>query len=140
MSIALKLYEQLTDVGEDKTRARLIADAFESLEERDPAPNDAATQGALRETELRLLREIKEVELKIAQTEARLTKDIREVEARLAKDIREVDVRLTKEIKDVEVRLVNAIHRQTLWTVGSIGAIIAFIRFLDWVLNKLPLH
>jgi len=32
MSAALQLYEQLTEAGDDKTRARLIAEAFDAKE------------------------------------------------------------------------------------------------------------
>ena len=34
MGVALELYEQLTDAGEDRARAPLIAEAFEALESR----------------------------------------------------------------------------------------------------------
>ena len=54
MSVALRLYEQLTEAGEDKTRAKLIAEAFEQFEERYPNLKDIATQGPVRESELRL--------------------------------------------------------------------------------------
>ncbi|MDF9391771.1 MULTISPECIES: hypothetical protein [Methylococcus] len=111
MSVALRLYEQLTEAGEDKTRAKLIAEAFEHLEDRYPQLKDVATAGQVRETELRLQKEIKEVELK-----------------------------LQKEIKEVEVRLTQAIHRQTLWVVGSVGAVVGviMIRLLEWFLAHLP--
>lgn len=115
MSVALRLYEQLTEAGEDKTRARLIAEAFEQLEERYPNLKDVATQGQVRESELRLQKEIKEVE------------------AKLQKDIKEIDLR----IKDVEIRLTQAIHRQTLWVIGSVGAVVGGIRLLEWVLSHL---
>jgi hypothetical protein len=36
MSAALRLYEQLTEAKDDKTRARLIAEAFDELEARFP--------------------------------------------------------------------------------------------------------
>ncbi|MFZ4702177.1 MAG: hypothetical protein ACOYMG_19210, partial [Candidatus Methylumidiphilus sp.] len=91
MSVALRLYEQLTEAGEDKTRAKLIAEAFEQVEERYPNLKDIATQGHVRESELRLQKEIKEVE-------GRLQKEIREVEGRLQTEIREVEGRLQKEI------------------------------------------
>jgi hypothetical protein len=54
MSAALKLYEQLTETTDDKTRARLIAEAFDALETRFPQLFDLATQGHVRESELRL--------------------------------------------------------------------------------------
>lgn len=126
MSVALRLYEQLTEAGEDKTRARLIAEAFEQLEERYPNLKDVATQGQVRESELHLQKEIKEVD-------ARLQKEIKEVEAKLLKEIKEIDLR----IKDVEIRLTQAIHKQTLWVIGSVGAVVGGIRLLEWVLTHL---
>ncbi|MGR8935660.1 MAG: DUF1640 domain-containing protein, partial [Gammaproteobacteria bacterium] len=97
MSVALHLYQQLRDAPDDAARAKIIADAFEQLEDRYPNLKDMATQGHLRETELRLLKEIKEVE-------GRLQKEIKEVEIRLQKEIKEVEGRLQKEIKEVEIR------------------------------------
>ncbi len=128
MSVALRLYEQLTDAGEDKARARLIAEAFEALESRYPQLSDVATQANLRETELRLQKEIeairleiKQVEgklrleieavrLEIKQVEGQLQKEIKEVEGRLQKEINEVEGRLQKEIKEVEGRLQKEIE------------------------------
>ena len=103
MSVALWVYEQLTDAGEDKVRARAIADGFEQMEERYAPLRDTATQGQLRETELRLQKEIKEVELKLGN-------EIREVELKLTKEIegvrleiREVELKLAKEIDGVRL-------------------------------------
>jgi hypothetical protein len=144
MSAALRLYEQLSEAKDDKTRARLIAEAFDELEARFPQLGDLATQGHVRESELRLQKEIKEVEgrirKEIMELEGRLQKQIREVEGKLQKEIREVEGRLRKEIeqirmevKSLEVRLTQAIHRQTLWLVGAVGAIVGLIRLLDAV-------
>jgi chromosome segregation ATPase len=123
MSVALRLYEQLTDAGEDKTRAKLIAEAFEQLENRYPQLHDVATGAQLSETELRLQKEIKETEaraqkeleqirLQIRETESRTQKEleqirlqIREVEANLRKDLREVEANLQKDMRDVEASL-----------------------------------
>jgi hypothetical protein len=58
MSAALDLYAKLTETSDDKERARLIADAFEALEARFPHLHDLATQGHVRESELRLQKEI----------------------------------------------------------------------------------
>jgi hypothetical protein len=109
VSAALRLYEQLTEAKDDKTRARLIAEAFDELEDRFPQLGDLATQGHLRESELRLQKEIKEVE------------------AALRKDIEQTRL----ELKTLEVRLTQAIHRQTLWVVGAVGAIVGLVRLLD---------
>jgi chromosome segregation ATPase len=156
MGAALKLYEELLEAGEDKRRAKLIAEAFEALEARYPDLRDVATHAHLRETELRLLREIealrletrKEIEgvrLEMKEVEANLRKDIeairlemKEVEANLRKEMHEIDASLRKEIegvrleiKNVEVRLTQAIHRQTVWVILAIGGITGFIRWLD---------
>ena len=123
MSVALRVFEQLTEAGEDRTRARVIAEAFEHLEERYPQLKEVATQGQVRETELRLQKEIKELDARIESVRL---------------EIKEVEVKLTKEIKDVEVRLTQAIHRQTLWVIGSVGAVLGGIRLLEWFLAHLP--
>ncbi len=135
MGVALRLYEQLTDAGEDKARARLIAEAFEALESRYPQLSDVATQGNLRETELRLQKEIKEVE-------GKLQREIKEVEGKLRLEIeavrleiKEVEGRLQKEIRELEVRLTQAIHRQTVWIVLAIGGVTGLIRWMDVVLK-----
>jgi len=120
MSAALRLYEQLTEAKDDKTRARLIAEAFDELEARFPQLTDLATQGHLRESELRLQKEIKEAE-------GRLRKEIAELEGRLRKEIEQIRV----EAKAQEARLTQAIHRQTLWVVGAVGAIVGLVRVLD---------
>ena len=176
MSVALKVFEQLTEAGEDRNKARVIAEAFEHLEERYPQLKEVATQGQVRETELRLQKEIEGVRLEIKEVEAKLTKEIegvrleiREVEAKLTKEIeavrleiREVEAKLTREIeavrleikelevrlardieqnrreiREVEIRLTQTIHRQTLWVVGSVGAVVASIRLLEWLLAHL---
>ena len=116
MSAALRLYEQLTEAKDDKTRARLIAEAFDELETRFPQLADLATQGHVRESELRLQKEIELVR-----------KEIKEVEGRLLKEIAQIRV----EAKALEVRLTQSIHRQTLWIVGSVGAIAGLLRVLD---------
>jgi hypothetical protein len=79
MSAALEFYAQLTEAPDEKTRARLIADAFDALETRFPHIGDLATRGDVRESELRLQKEIKEVELQIREVEARLQERIREI-------------------------------------------------------------
>ncbi len=103
MNVALRVYEQLTDAGEDKVRARAIADGFEQMEERYAPLRDTATQGHLRETELRLQKEIREVELKLGN-------EIREVELKLTKEIETVRLELTKEIETVRLELTKEIE------------------------------
>ena len=58
MSVALHLYQQLRDAPDDNSSAKAIADAFEQVEERYPNLKEVATQGQLRETEVRLTQAI----------------------------------------------------------------------------------
>jgi len=127
MSAALRLYEQLTEAKDDKTRARLIAEAFDELETRFPQLGDLATQGHVRESELRLQKEIELVRKEIKEVEGRILKEIKGLEGRLLKEIAQIRV----EAKALEVRLTQSIHRQTLWIVGSVGAIVGLVRVLD---------
>ena len=54
----VELYEALASAPDERARARLIAEAFERLDERYPHLPDLVTQQDLRETELRLLKEL----------------------------------------------------------------------------------
>ena len=74
MSAALDLYARLTETSDEKERARLIAEAFDALEARFPQINDLATQGDVRESELRLQKEIKEVEISLHKAIAAQTR------------------------------------------------------------------
>ena len=118
MSVALRLYEQLTEAGEDKTRAKLIAEAFETLEDRYPHLKDVATQGHLRETELRLQKEIREVEARLHREIQEVQLEIKEVEARLRKEIKEIESNLRLEIKGVEVKVAESRADLIRWVVG----------------------
>ena len=140
MGTVVELYEALASAPDERARARLIAEAFERLEERYPHLPDLVTQQDLRETELRLLKEIEqlrgEVKTEIEQLRGKvktdieqLRGDIREVELRLQKeieqsrgevktdieqlrgDIREVELRLQKEIAQVRGDLTLQIER-----------------------------
>jgi hypothetical protein len=120
MSAALQLYTQLTEAPDDKTRARLIADAFDALETRFPQITDLATQGHVRESELRLQKEIKEVE-------ARLQTEIKAVELQ----IREVEARLQERMARVEVSLHQAMAAQTRWLLGGLAVLGAVFKLAD---------
>jgi hypothetical protein len=61
MGTVVELYEALASAPDERARARLIAEAFERLEERYPHLPDLATRQHLRETELRLLKEIEQL-------------------------------------------------------------------------------
>jgi hypothetical protein len=124
MSAALRLYEQLSEATDDKTRARLIAEAFDALEARFPQIGDLATQGHVRESELRLQKEIKEVE-------GRLQKEIREVEGRLRKELEQMRL----ETKQLEVNLLRAMNAQTRWLLGGLAVLGIVLKLADLILT-----
>ncbi|MBK5938157.1 DUF1640 domain-containing protein [Halochromatium roseum] len=131
MSAAFDLYTKLKHTSSDEERAEVIAQAFDALEARFPQLNDLATQGHVREGELRLQKEIKEVE-------ARLQKDIKELEARLQKDIKgvelqikEVDARLQERISQLEVSLHQALAAQTRWLIGGLAILGVVLKLAD---------
>jgi len=101
----IELYEKLSTAPDDKTRARIIAEAFEALEERYPNLSDIATRQNLRETELRLLKEIEQVRLEIEQVRSELTKEIEQVRGELTKEIEQVRSDLTREIEQTRADL-----------------------------------
>ncbi len=107
----IELYEKLSTAPDDKTRARIIAEAFEALEERYPNLSDIATRQNLRETELRLLKEIEQVRLEIEQVRGELTKEIEQVRGELTKEIEQVRGDLTKEIEQVRGDLTKEIEQ-----------------------------
>ena len=153
--VALHLYRKLHEARNDEARSDAIVEAFSELEERFPGLKDTATRQHLSETELRLQKEIEGVRLEIKQVEGSLRKEIeqvrleiKQVEGNLHKEIKQVEGSLRKEIeqvrleieknrtdmKRIELEMARAMHRQTLWVVGSIGTLITVIRLLDWFL------
>lgn len=76
----------------------------------------------IKEVEAKLEREIKQLEVRISEVDANLRVELEKVRG---------------EIKNVETRLTQAIHRQTLWVIGSVGALMGGIRVLDWLLGHL---
>ncbi|MBK8639404.1 MAG: DUF1640 domain-containing protein [Chromatiaceae bacterium] len=112
MGTVVELYEALASAPDERARARLIAEAFERLEERYPHLPDLVTQQDLRETELRLLKEIEqlrgEVKTDIEQLRGEVKTEIEQLRGevktdieQLRGDIREVELRLQKEIEQL---------------------------------------
>jgi len=114
-SSALDLYDRLRTAPDDDARARIIAEAFEALEERYPHLGDMATRTHLSETELRLIKEIEQVRAdlskEIEQVRADLSKEIEQVRADLSKEIEQVRADLSKEIEQVRADLSLDIER-----------------------------
>jgi multidrug resistance efflux pump len=105
MSSSVALYDALTSAPDDRARARVIAEAFERLKERYPHLPDLATQGHVRESELRLLKEIEQVRAGLRETELRLKKDIEQVRAELKADIEQLRAELKADIEQVRAEL-----------------------------------
>ena len=134
MTSSVALYEALTSAPDDRTRARVIAEAFERLEERYPHLPDLATQGHLRESELRLKKDIEQVRADLRETELRLKKDIEQLRAELKKDIEQVRADLSKDIEQVRGEIARAKVDMLKWMVplmfGQIAVIAALVKIL----------
>ncbi len=109
MSVALQLYQQLRDAPDEDARAKIIATAFEQLEDRYPNLKNVATHSDVREGELRLQKEIVEAEgrlrAEIKELEGRLQAEMKELEGRLQAEMKELEGRLQAEMKELEGRL-----------------------------------
>ena len=111
--ISLKILEALMQKGlSEEDKAKIIAEGFAELEVRYPDLANVSTKDELKNSELRLTKEIKELDVKIKDLDVKLTKEIKEVEAKLTKEIKELDakikdldVKLTKEIKELDVKI-----------------------------------
>ena len=145
MSSAVELYEALTSAPDDRTRARLIAEAFERLEERYPHLPELATQGHVSDSEqrlqtdiktaeLRLQKEIEQVRAELRETELRLKKEIKTVELRLQKEIKTVALTLRKEIEQVRADIARSKNDMLKWLVplmfAQVAAIAALVKLL----------
>jgi hypothetical protein len=76
MSSAMALYEALAAAPDDRPCAKLIAEAFERLEERYPHLPDLATQGHVRESERRLRKKIELVRAELKTHIERVKSDL----------------------------------------------------------------
>ncbi|WP_296806455.1 DUF1640 domain-containing protein [Thiocapsa sp.] len=126
MTSSVALYEALTTATDDRTRARVIAEAFERLEERYPHLPDMVTQGHLRETELRLQKEIELVRAETVQMRGEIVQ--------MRGDIRETELRLQKEIEQVRGEIVRSKVDLLKWLIplmfAQVAAIAALVKLL----------
>lgn len=124
MSVALHIYEQLTDAGKDKTRAKVIANAFEQPEECHLHLKEVTAQGYVRESELRLLKETRKVDEKLQKEIENVRLEIREAEKRLQHEIGQIRL----EVKPLEIRLAETKAELVHWvvTVGLLQTTLIF--------------
>jgi len=120
---SVALYEALTTAPDDRTRARVIAEAFERLEERYPHLPELATQAHVRESELRLQKEIEQVRAEIEQVRA----GIEQVRAELKRDTEQVRADLKLEIARSRNDLLKWLFPMLLAQVGVIAALVKLL-------------
>ena len=71
----IDLYDSLLAAEDERARARIIAGAFERLEDRYPELKDLATASGVRESELRLQKEIEQVRTELIREIEKLRAD-----------------------------------------------------------------
>jgi hypothetical protein len=134
MSASVALYEALTNAPDERTRARVIAEAFERLEERYPHLPDLATQGHVRESELRLRQDIEQVKADLRETELRLQREIEQVRADLSLKIEQVQANLKVEIETLRGEIARSKMDLLKWIVplmfAQVAAIAALVKLL----------
>ncbi|MBK1646854.1 DUF1640 domain-containing protein [Thiocapsa imhoffii] len=149
MSSVVELYEALASAPDERARARVIAEAFERLEERYPHLPDLVTRTHLSETELRLQKEIEqlrgEVKTEIEQLRGELKTDIEQLRGEVRTDIeqlrgelRQTELRLQKEMVQMRGDMTAAIERSRnsllLWLIplmfAQVGAMAALVKLL----------
>lgn len=126
-SSIIELYEQLAAAPDDKTRARLIAEAFERIEERYPEVRELPTQTHLSEAELRLRRDIEQLRHETQERDGQLRKELEQLRG----ETRAMEERLRKEIAAIKS---ETIKWTVVWTGGLLlaqaGLILGGMRFL----------
>jgi uncharacterized protein (UPF0210 family) len=114
-SFIIDLYDSLVTATDERSRARIIASAFERLEDRYPELRDLATASGVRESELRLQKEIEQVRSdlteKIEQVRADLTEKIEQVRSELRIEIEKVRAELGIDIQKVRADLGRDIEK-----------------------------
>ena len=128
-------------------KSEIVSELIEGINSEYPELKYHATKSDVKETELRLTKEIENTRKEIKELDVKLSREIKELDAKLTKEIKELDARLTKEIentrkeiKELDVKLTKEITISKVttikWIVGMfiaqtsiiIGAIITFAK------------
>ncbi|AHK80095.1 hypothetical protein M911_14135 [Ectothiorhodospira haloalkaliphila] len=122
MTSVIELYEQISSAPDEKTRARLIVEAIEHVERRFPAVNDLATNASLRETELRLQKEIEQLRGDLQKEIEQLRGDLQKEIEQLRAETRQIEGNLRRDIE--QLRAETAHHKVDIikWTLGALLA------------------
>ncbi len=117
----ISVYEALTSSElSEQEKAKIIAEAIDTLSKEFPNLKDVATNSSLKETELRLTKEIEDTK-----------KEIKELEVKLTKDIKELEIKLIKEIKDTKASIIKWVLGLFVMQSGMIiGAVVALARLI----------
>ncbi len=128
----ISVYEALIskELSEEE-KAKIIAEAIDTLSKEFPNLKDVATEKSLNEKSLQLQleientrKEIKEVELRLTQEIENTRKEIKEIDAKLTKEIKEVELRLSNEIKESKF---NMLKWQFVFWISQMAALIAIL-------------
>ena len=111
----INLYDSLLAAEDERSRARIIAEAFENLEDRYPELKDLATAGGMRETELRLQKEIEQVRAELSREIEQTRLRIEEVRSELIREIEKLRSETSKEISAGNQKIIR-------WTTGLLFA------------------
>ena len=115
-------------LSEDK-KSEIIAEIMDEFQKTYPDLQYHATKADVKESELKLTKEIENVKLEIEE----VRKETKEIEAKLSREIKELDMKLSKEIKEVELKLTKEIENakfimlkwQFVFWISQMAAIIA---------------
>ena len=126
-------------LSEDK-KSEIIAEIMDEFQKTYPDLQHHATKADVKESELKLTKDIENVRLEIEEvrketkeTEAKLSKEIKELDMKLSKEIKEVELKLAKEIKELDLKLTKEIENakftmlkwQFVFWISQMAAIIA---------------
>ena len=120
----------------EEEKSELITEFIKGINEEYPELKYHATKSDVKETELKLTKEIENTRKEIKELDLKLTKEIKEIEAGLTKEIentrkeiKEIEAGLTKEIentrKEIKETKFVMLKWQFIFWVTQIGAIIA---------------
>jgi len=131
MGSVVALYEALASAQDERARARVIAEAFEQIHARYPHLPDLVTQHHLRESELRLQKEIEQIR-------ADLTLEIEKVRTDLTLQIEQLRGEVKTEIEQLRGEVKTEIERSRnsllLWLIplmfAQVGAMAALVKLL----------
>ena len=123
----ISIYEALTDDSlNEKEKAKIIAEAIDSISKEFPNLKHVSTKEDLKESELKLIKEIEETKKEIKEVELKLSKEIEETK----KEIKELELKLSKEIKELELKLSKEIENTKLELTKEIES--SKVTMLKW--------